>query len=323
MRRVCSVSLVALLISAIFSARAECIAILERGEGCRHVADILSQSGFVTRMVSPDALGDPASFSRTNTDLLVIPCSPYFPAEAADNFKRFLKDGGAFFAFGGYAFDNMVDASGSDRSKEIKLNSRYGKKGDTVKFENDVVAVFDPSFLVRNASSVVASEGQSLFATENHVPFERTSTDWFAAVAMTGSNDPVFAKTYARFVPVLEAKDRFGRPVGPVLSMVLNHSGPYAGSAWAFCGHPTMFKRPDAVCDKVLVSVCRRLLSPGCISALSVDRMSALPGETISATAAAFRLSDNAECRFSVGKRTVGTCRFADGAASAAFALDP
>lgn len=322
MRRVCSVSLAALLISAIFSARAECIAILERGEGCRHVADILLRSGLSTRLVSPDALGDPASFSRANADLLVIPCSPYFPAEAADNFKRFLKDGGAFFAFGGYAFDKMVDTSGADRSKDVKLNSRYGKKSDTVKFENDVVAVFDPSFLVRNASSVVASEGQNLFAAETHVPFERTSTDWFAAVAMTGSNDPVFAKTYARFVPVLEAKDRFGRPVGPVLSMVLNHSGPYAGSAWAFSGHPTMFKRPDAVCDKVLVSVCRRLLSPGCISALSVDRMSALPGETISATAAAFRLPDNAECRFSVGKRTVGTCRFADGAASAAFALD-
>ena len=45
-----------------------------------------------------------------------------------------------------------------------------------------------------------------------------------------------FNKPCARWVPLLETHDRFGRPRGAAAAMILNHDGIYAGSTWAFFG---------------------------------------------------------------------------------------
>lgn len=125
------------------------IAVLECAPEAAHVRRVLNAAGLRARRVTPCELAVPARFSKANCDLLVIPCSPFFPVRAVPNFRRFLKDGGAFFAFGGYAFDQLsrapqvlpddrfcVLATAADmnagRTFGRALNSRVGRHGDTI-----------------------------------------------------------------------------------------------------------------------------------------------------------------------------------------------
>lgn len=295
--------------------------------------DVLSAAGLGVRTISSEALADPNQFAKANADLLVIPCSPFFPAAAADNFKRFLKDGGAFLAFGGYAFDKMADRPGAPEGLDFarlqtaldvnvgkavasRLNSRYGKPGDTITYPKDVISVFDPSFLIQHAERIVASRDQTLVPSDIAIPLPTSTNDWFASVAMTGDNNPVFPTVYGRFIPVLEAHDRFGRSCGPVLSFVFNHSGPYAKSAWAFCGHPDLFKTTASASDRLLVAVCRRLLDPVCISGFASDKVSVRSGETVRLDVCTSGAQSAANCRFFVNGREMACVPVTDGVAA-------
>ena len=290
-----------------------------------HALDVLNRAGIPARAVSSVELADEKGFAKTNTDLLVIPCSPFFPRAAIANFKRFLREGGAFFAFGGYAFDQIAEnpSNGQESADGIfaglptavdisannlgsqSLNSRFGKAGDTVGYPRDVVAVFDPSFLVRRSAKIVVSQGQFLLPRGSVFKPETAQEPYPAAVAMTGSNSPVFPNVHARFIPILEARDRLGRSRGPVLSMVLNYAGAYKGSAWAFSGHPTLFKSADPAADTLLANVCRRLLAPGCVTTFSCDPVSFDVDERVTLTARTQAVPNGTICRFRVEGRTV------------------
>ena len=314
------------------------VAVLDSGKGRPHVADVLEAEGLGVRLVSPAALADPSQLAKANADLLIIPCSPFFPVAAVENFRRFLKDGGAFFAFGGYAFDKLADfpdaPDGIDFSRYpsvlevnaqktdvVRLNSRYGKVGDTVGYPHDVISVFDPSFLVKHVARVEVSADQPFLAPGSEFLVPATAEPYFAAVAMTGSNSPVFPEVYARWVPVLEAKDAFGRSRGPVFSLVLNYKGPYAGSAWAFSGHPTLFSRPNQAADRLFADVCRRLLCPETITTFKTDKAAIARGESLALTAGGSRIGPEAICRFFCGKRLLGEVPFVSN--NAVFAYTP
>lgn len=304
-----------------------------------HALDVLAKAGIPARAVTSADLADEKSFAKANTDLLVIPCSPFFPRAAVTNFKRYLRDGGAFFAFGGYAFDQIGETPSSDApdSDEVfqglptaveisanklnaqSINSRYGKAGDTIGFPRDVVAVFDPSFMVRRSENLVVAQGQFMLPRGSVFQHETATNAYFAAVAMTGSNSPVFPEVYGRWIPILEARDRFGRSRGPVLSLVFNHAGPYKGSAWAFSGHPTLFKSADRATDKLLVDVCRRLLEPGCVTTLACDPVAFDADARVTLTARTQALADGTVCRFRVGGRTVAEAVVSNDVARAEF----
>ena len=295
-----------------------------------HAYELLAKAGLGARLASSADFADPRHLSRANADLAIIPCSPFFPAAAVDNFKSFLKAGGAFFAFGGYAFDHVGNApdeaaenalmmapSVADANAGLlgrtRINSRHGRSGDTVTFSKDVIAIFDPSFLVRHAARTVASRGQTLLEPQSPFPLPPTGKPYFAAVAMTGSNSPVFPDVQARWIPVLEAQDRFGRSRGPVLSLVIPYAGPYASSAWAFSGHPELFRRAEPAADRLFVDVCRRLLAPAAITTFKAYPPSVEPNETVSLEVAAARLPPDARCRFLCGGRVIGEHPFAEG----------
>ena len=317
----------------------ERVAVLCCESGTPHALDVLRASGIPTRAIASAELADEKAFAKTNTDLLVIPCSPFFPRAAVANFKRFLREGGAFFSVGGYAFDQLGESPSkggtnpdeaflglptaadvsANRLGAQSLNSRFGKAGDTVGYPRDVVAVFDPAFLVRRSENIVVSQGQFLLPRGSVFRHETAQEPYFAAVAMTGSNNPVFPDVQARWIPILEAKDRFGRSRGPVLSMVLNWAGPYKGSAWAFCGHPTLFRSADPAADKLLVDVCRRLLAPGCVTTFACDPVSFDADERVTLTARTQALPNGTICRFRVGGRTVAEGIVSNDVAYAAF----
>lgn len=314
------------------------IAVLECGAETAHVRRVLNAAGLAARRVTPDELARPERFAKASCDLLVIPCSPFFPVEAVPNFKRFLKDGGAFFAFGGYAFDQLsltpqvtpddrflVWATAADvnagRTFGRALNARRGRHGDAIRFPDDVIAVFDPSYLVSHVARVVTSSAQTFRAPGQAFPAAGKVPPYFAAVARTGSNSPVLPDVRARWIPVLEALDRFGRPRGPVLSLVLPYAGPYAKSAWAFSAHPTLFAAEDSAADSLFVDLCRRLLDPGQITTFDADRVFIKPDEAVTFTAHTVRLPDGTTCRFSSGTNVLAEAVVQHGVARAVCRL--
>jgi len=78
-----------------------------------YLAHLLEAPAFSTAFLNSEQLADARSFSREKFDVLVLPYGAGFPVRAADNFRRFLRDGGKFFSTGGYAFDNLLERTAS------------------------------------------------------------------------------------------------------------------------------------------------------------------------------------------------------------------
>ena len=73
-----------------------------------HLAELLSQAGYEPVMLSADDLADPKKLDPKAMPVVVLPYGPVFPAEALDNWRRYLHEGGGFFSTGGYSFDTPV-----------------------------------------------------------------------------------------------------------------------------------------------------------------------------------------------------------------------
>ena len=74
-----------------------------------YLTRLLEAPAFRTAFLNSEQLADARSLSRAQYDVLVLPYGASFPAKAADNFRRFLREGGKFFSTGGYAFDNLLE----------------------------------------------------------------------------------------------------------------------------------------------------------------------------------------------------------------------
>ena len=72
------------------------------------LATIIREAGIKTTLLSTEELADPTTFHAGRFDLLVVPTGQTFPAIARRNFIEFLRQGGAFVATGGYAFNDLV-----------------------------------------------------------------------------------------------------------------------------------------------------------------------------------------------------------------------
>ena len=74
-----------------------------------YLARLLEGPAFSTAFLNSEQLADARPLNRERFDVLVLPYGASFPVKAADNFRKFLRDGGKFFSTGGYAFDNLLE----------------------------------------------------------------------------------------------------------------------------------------------------------------------------------------------------------------------
>lgn len=256
----------------------------------RNVLAALERLSIPARAVTAVGLASTSVFSRASCDLLIIPTSPRFPRAAADNFRAFLRDRGAFLAFGGYAFDDLGDgvrwatAREMDEGKPFpqELNSRVGRSGHGFRTANDVVGVFDPSFKIEHAAACRTARDGLLLPPGCPWILPDVTNGYHAACLIASRNrSSVTDKATARRISVLEAVDRFGRSRGPVLSLAVNHAGPYAGSVWAYTAHPRLFKTDDPVSDALLAKLCGVLRDPAFLTTFRTEWMAYDPGETV------------------------------------------
>jgi hypothetical protein len=265
----------------------------------QRLAELLRRRGFQPVIINASQLTAENTFAPGMIDLLILPQAPYFPQAAAEPFRRYLRQGGAFFSIGGYPFDSLLSYYGpgqwqpktvaitadqidklQERTPEIGLNTRYGQTGDTMKLSPYQIGVCDPSYILQHVHSVGPAPEQSWLTTpwESIGPLEGP-----AAVAMTGSNSPVFPRVFGRYLPLLQAQDIYGRSRGPVAAMVYNHDKPWNGANWAFvtASNRNLFDGQEAALDQLFVDVCERLLAPAYIVHTDCDKPCARPGESL------------------------------------------
>ncbi|MDD4101287.1 MAG: hypothetical protein PHU80_01475 [Kiritimatiellae bacterium] len=299
-----------------------------------HLARLLQDAGLRTFFIRAADLGDEASFSHAKVDLVVLPNAPFFPQQAMANFKKYLKAGGAFFSIGGYAFDELCvpAANGWDvwanglKDRNARLNTRYGEHGDTMRLHPEQIGVFDPSFLLRDVAHILPSAGQ--FVAAGAWRHDAAGLQGPAAVAMTGSNNPVFPEVYARWIPLLESIDRLGRPRGPVAALVLNYAGPYAGANWGFCGvtDRNLFSGAYPEVEVMFTAACRKLLGGPYLRTVKSDMACYRPGEEARIRAAVYGVSGPSAklaVRFRVNGKLAAEVPLADGMAECLFKVEP
>jgi hypothetical protein len=148
------------------------------------------------------------------------------------------------------------------------LNTASGIPKDGLVTRPDQIGLCDPSFPFRRTVGLrTVADGQDVLAE----PIE----GW-PATAVIGTND-------ARWTPLLEGHDRYGRPTGAVLSLVRHYQGLYRGSAWLACGvtNRDLFATADAPCARVLGQAVTQLLQRSFLHELRASPRYVAPGETV------------------------------------------
>jgi hypothetical protein len=144
------------------------------------------------------------------------------------------------------------------------MNTATGQPGDGLVTTPDQMGLFDASYPLRRACLVRTSP-------EQHVLREpvKLSGDWqgWAASGVVGYDN-------ARWIPLLDACDRYGRTRGPAAAMLLHYKGYYAGSCWAYFGveNADLFADPQGPMAHALQEVARFMVRGAFLHNLTTSR---------------------------------------------------
>jgi len=128
-----------------------------------------------------------------------------------------------------------IDDVAVTRAQDVLMNTHYGipMPGGMLRVHPLQIGMFDPEFRLTDVASIGPSSHQGVSSA---------SLEWagdlagYAAVGKFGNDQVIFGRQWAKWVPVVETYDRFGRKRGPLGAVAYNHTGPYTGSSWGFFG---------------------------------------------------------------------------------------
>lgn len=152
----------------------------------------------------------------------------------------------------------QVDAAGEFRKPAPRINTRWANIRDALWPEPEQIGVFDPGFRLHQVAATAAAPGQDIVADYRW----DGSLTGYSAVGMLGLNGHGFGPNRARWVPLLECTDRFGRSRGHAGAVLHQFDGTFAGSSWAIFGVTgrDLFAADSEALPKVLLPVIARLL---------------------------------------------------------------
>ncbi len=138
-----------------------------------------------------------------------------------------------------------------------QINTADGRVQDGLHFSDLQIGVFDPAFALKRVTEARALPGQNLLPPDFRL---EGPLEGFAAVGYTGGDGP--AGIRARWIPLVETYDRYGRVRGPLISMMHMYAGLYKDSTWAFSGvtNQDLFTAQQPELCEAFVSVVRHML---------------------------------------------------------------
>ncbi len=243
------------------------------------LARILGQIGLRTQLISAEQLADPGLLNTSRFDMLVLPTGRTFPAQARLALIGFLHQGGNLIALGGYAFNDQLGNIGGRWASENKpkpLNTATGKPADGLELSREQIGIFDASFPLKRARRLRTAEGQKVVTARID---QSGRFDGWSASGVVGFDQ-------ARWIPLLDAFDRYRRPRGAAAALMLNYKGFYKGSGWAYFGveNVDLLKTPGVPMASVIQEVAKFLLRKTFLHNLATGYRLYEPGERVEAS---------------------------------------
>ncbi len=159
------------------------------------------------------------------------------------------------------------------------MNTATGRPDDGLVVTPDQIGIFDAAFPLRRVRDLRPAAGQHILPARTDL-VERLAkpgelTGW-AASGVVGYDN-------ARWVPLVDALDRFGRPRGAAGAMLIHYNGPFAGSIWAYFGLDSvdLFAQTDGPTAKALQQIGRFMLRKTFLRNLASDHRLYRPGEPV------------------------------------------
>ncbi len=198
------------------------------------------------------------------------------------------------------------------------INTAMGGPGDGLQLQPTQLGAFDPSAPLKRAVRAETAAGQPLAQTPVAVGGDLQG--WMAT-GVQGQNN-------ARWVPILETRDRYGRPRGAAAAFLLHYGGYFAGSRWAYFGidNRDLFSDAASPAARLLGEVARNVARAPFLHNLACEQAFHRPGETVKvscAVAVAEALPAGSAVRFAAGPadapaRVTGTTKLVGSDAQAA-----
>ena len=182
-----------------------------------------------------------------------------------------------FYRQSGIAFFDEVHLFDVTDALFQPMNTATGEPGDGLHVQPEQIGIFDPSYPLKRAVRVRTAGGQAIAQTSCD---ESLPISGWAASAVLGSHQ-------SRWIPLLEAWDRYGHLRGPVGALVVHHGGPYAKSHWAIFGadNVDLFSQRTGTAARVLQETARFLTRQCYLRGFQADTALAQSGDSISVRA--------------------------------------
>ena len=157
-----------------------------------------------------------------------------------------------------------------------RMNTASGVPADGLHTRPEQIGVFDPSYPLTRVREL-RSAGNCLLAADCRLGADIRG---WAASGVVGDNN-------ARWIPMLEAYDRFGRSRGPAASVMFHYNGHYRGSAWGFWGvdNLDLFTDANSPMSKALAEMAAHVARETYLHNLQTDQRLYRDGETVRVTA--------------------------------------
>jgi len=165
---------------------------------------------------------------------------------------------------------DVTDATGQP------INTATGLPGDGLQVAPEQIGIFDPSYPLKRAAQLRTAPDQ--LVVQQAVARSGALSGWAAS--------GVIGDDRARWIPLLETLDRYGRPRGPAGALLLNYTGHYDGSAWLYFGvdNIDLFADPQSDTAQSLREAVRFLARKVFLRNLRTDHTLYRLGESVRAS---------------------------------------
>ena len=154
-----------------------------------------------------------------------------------------------------------------------RLNTRHGRPEDGLEVEPTQLGVFQADYPLERARFAAAAPMQSVVPPALHLD---SPVEGWAACGVVGWDT-------ARWMPLVNAYDAYGRLRGAAGAMLRHYAGPWAGSSWAFFGvtNRDLFASEQPAMGEVFVNITRALVRDTYFASLTTEQACYRPSESV------------------------------------------